>query len=268
MNSQAEAIILPSARTILHTSDSAALSQLGTLFISSHATTELPLEFHHIAASYSLHLFQIEVLRIACLPPIDIVRMLTRTVLGRLATELSRTRPCDVTHLSQRLNSLRNTLNGIIPSPRRLVRGAQPFHTSIQYLASRGTNTTRKTGRTSVRKTASKRAPTKKTTTGKRSGVRRKAASKAKKRPTKRVPSEKAKLKLAAQKKRDEITGLKETALLSSEPKTSPTSAWSVLITEYVRGEKGSVNTRFKEAATKFRDLSPSEREVCIGLKQ
>ena len=193
--------------------------------------------------------------------------MLSRSVLCRLSTELCVTRPYDAAHLSQKLGSLRNALNRAVPPSTCLSWCARPFHTSIQYFAARRTNATSKSGR-APRKSASKRAPRKRATSGSKSGARKRATSKAKKRPSKRVPSEKTRARQVAKKKRDDITKLKETALLSSEPKTTSSNAWMVLIAEHVRGEKGDVAARFKDAAAKFRNLSPSEREVGVFVQR
>ena len=186
--------------------------------------------------------------------------MLGRLVLGRLSTELSKTRPYDVTHLPQKLAICRNAFNSYTASKRLL-------HTSIRFQAPRGAAAAGKpvkAGRATAKSSASKRAPKKKAATSKKSDGRKKAATKAKKRPVKRVPSEKSKEKLAAKKQRDKVKELKELALLSSEPSSTAINAWLVLSTEHLKSSKDRIPVAVKESAARYKNLAPSEREVHI----
>lgn len=82
--------------------------------------------------------------------------------------------------------------------------------------------------------------------------------------PKKREQSEKSKATAQLKKERQEIQELKEKALLT-EPKKLPDTAWLVLNTELTPKEQiGKFGDAAKENAQKYKDLTPSEREVSV----
>ena len=103
-------------------------------------------------------------------------------------------------------------------------------------------------------KTASKTTKRKATTKAAKS---KKVAAKLKK----KVPTEKQKQAAAKKKEREELKELKETALMHTEPKKKPDSAYRVFVTENMnKGVKASEH--MKEVASKFKTLSAAELEV------
>lgn len=127
-------------------------------------------------------------------------------------------------------------------------------------------------------KTKSKSTTTKKSATGasKRATAKSKAKPKRKvakkpKAPVKKVLTEEQKAKRAEVKAKEEVKALKAAALLS-EPKQLPATAWSVLVSEYVKEQKSEMGQNFSGvtksitgAAAKYKSLSPAEREVRTG---
>lgn len=76
---------------------------------------------------------------------------------------------------------------------------------------------------------------------------------------------EKKKLATTAKKSRDELTKLKETALLKDEPKKSPNSAYTLFNQKFDGPIEGkTIQDRVKVVLAAFKDLSPSEIEVSI----
>lgn len=103
-------------------------------------------------------------------------------------------------------------------------------------------------------KTASKTTKRKATTKAAKS---KKAAAK----PKKKVPTAKQKQAAAKKREREELKELKETALMHTEPKKKPDSAYRVFVTENMnKGVKASEH--IKEVASKFKTLSAAELEV------
>jgi len=79
------------------------------------------------------------------------------------------------------------------------------------------------------------------------------------------VPTEKQKQAAAKKKERDELKELKEAALMHTEPKKKPDSAYRVFVTENIsKGTKASEH--MKEVAAKFKTLSAAELEVFFAF--
>ena len=91
----------------------------------------------------------------------------------------------------------------------------------------------------------------------------KKAKAKPKRKPTKKVLSDKQKAAKTLRDQRTKTKELKEVALLDS-PKATPSTAWTVFITE--RNKTRSKDTKttevFKEATGPFRNLTPEQLEV------
>lgn len=100
--------------------------------------------------------------------------------------------------------------------------------------------------------------------------VSTKASAKPKKKkvaakPKKRVLSEKQKLAAVKKKEREELKELKDTALMKTEPKKRPDSAYRLFVTE--NAAKGvNAAQHMKETAAKFKELSAGELEVRLVL--
>jgi hypothetical protein len=125
----------------------------------------------------------------------------------------------------------------------------------------RTTTTKRKTA-TTTKKPAAKKA-TSTTKPKPKPKTRTKAKAKPKPKPRKRVLTEKqaaARAKLAASQK---AKTLRTTALLTA-PRGLPTTAWQVLITEAARNKPAgdSIGASSTEAAAKYKNLTPEERET------
>ena len=195
--------------------------------------------------------------------------MLGRAILGRLSTKLSKTRTYDAACLSQNLYRFRNASNGAGLLLYRSHGGMRLFHVSIPGQAPRAAASARKSakrGSATASKTTSKKAPKKRNISSRKSGGRKSSAPKVKKSPQKREPSEKAKAERATKKQRDHIEKLKEVALLPSEPRSVASTAWKILLADHTRGTKGPITAT--GAASRYRSLSPSEREVRIKFKR
>jgi hypothetical protein len=85
--------------------------------------------------------------------------------------------------------------------------------------------------------------------------------------PKKKVPTEKQKLAAVEAKARDELKKLKETALLHTAPKAKAESAWTIYVSEKMKGTTGATVTDvMKAASAEFKAFSASELEVyfCI----
>lgn len=123
------------------------------------------------------------------------------------------------------------------------------------------TSTSSKPGpKTAAGKKAVGRKP--KTTTRKTTKAATKTAPKPRKSAVKKPPSAAALLR----ERRARDKELKEKALLNSAtPKTLPSSAWTVIFSEAQTGSHsfGDASNIAKEAAQKFRNLTPEEKEVC-----
>jgi hypothetical protein len=79
------------------------------------------------------------------------------------------------------------------------------------------------------------------------------------------VQTEKQKAASAKKKEREELKELKETALMATEPKKKPESAYKVFVTQNIlKGVKATEH--MKEAAAKFKTLSAAELEVRLSL--
>jgi hypothetical protein len=120
---------------------------------------------------------------------------------------------------------------------------------------------------------AGKPATTRKSTQGsvKKASAKPKAKPKKKKvvakpKPrVKKVLTEAQKSKRAEVQAKVELKALKATALLSP-PKLLPSTAWSVLVAEQMKGQLGQgfpgLAKSIGDIATRYKDLDPSEREV------
>ncbi|KAL9094289.1 MAG: hypothetical protein Q9165_003429 [Trypethelium subeluteriae] len=191
--------------------------------------------------------------------------MLGRSFFGRLSTQLHNTRPRDVAHLSQKLVRSGIASKLIVASiTNYLSHSPRSFHSSIRCTVSESATTTgepAKARRSKSNRAASKPAPRKKAASGKKSRARKKVVRKTTRKSTRRVVSEKTKARQDADKQRDEIKKLKETALLSPEPATSRKfGVVQFLISEVSRGLH-DVRSISKEASARLRSLSPAERE-------
>lgn len=77
------------------------------------------------------------------------------------------------------------------------------------------------------------------------------------------MPTEKQKAAAAKRKEREELKELKDTALMATEPRKKPESAYKVFVTQNIpKGTKASEH--LKETAAKFKTLSAAELEVRI----
>lgn len=126
-----------------------------------------------------------------------------------------------------------------------------------------GRTTTAKRKTASTKKQAAAKKATSTTKPKPKPKTRAKAKVKPKLKPRKRVLTEKqtaAKAKLAASQKHKSLV---TTALLTA-PKGLPNTAWQVLITEAARNKAAgtSIGASSKEAAAKYRNLTPEERET------
>lgn len=91
---------------------------------------------------------------------------------------------------------------------------------------------------------------------------KKRVASKPKPKPKRKVKAKK--VISPEQKAKADIKALKVTAL--SPPKAKPSTAWTVLVNELGTEQAGtgkSATSFSKEAATKYRSLSPEQLEVC-----
>jgi hypothetical protein len=132
------------------------------------------------------------------------------------------------------------------------------------------TPTTARATKAKSKSTTAKKSATgasKRATAKSKAKPKRKVAKKPKK-PVKKVLTEEQKAKRAEVKAKEEVKALKAAALLS-EPKQLPATAWSVLVSEYVKEQKSEMGQNFSGvtksitgAATKYKSLNPSEREV------
>ncbi len=116
-------------------------------------------------------------------------------------------------------------------------------------------------------KTTTTKKPAAKKKAGKPKAKPKKVAAK-RKTPVKKVLTEEQKAKRALVKAKIELKALKIAALLD-EPKKLPATAWSVLFVEDVKARKSSGGASFSgvtgvasDAATRYKNLEPSEREV------
>ncbi|KAH8808267.1 hypothetical protein F5884DRAFT_362506 [Xylogone sp. PMI_703] len=141
---------------------------------------------------------------------------------------------------------------------------------SVRLFAAATTTKTKKTSKKSPAKsTTSKAAPKKKAATAKKTTRKttrktaKKTTAKAKK-PAKKQLTEKQKEEKQAKKEREHLRKLKETALLPG-PHRLPDTAWMIVLSEYLKAnaEKGNQTsgTKTKEAAAKYKSLSPEELE-------
>ena len=113
---------------------------------------------------------------------------------------------------------------------------------------------------TKAKPKAKKAAAKKKTPARKRKVVKKKVVK-----PKKKVPTEKQKLAAVQTKARDEIKKLKETALLNTTPKLTAANAWTVFVSEKLKGSTVGVTETMKAASAEFKALSASELEVCAS---
>lgn len=75
------------------------------------------------------------------------------------------------------------------------------------------------------------------------------------------MQTEKQKAAAAKKREREELKELKETALMATEPKKKPESAYKVFVTQNIpKGVKATEH--MKEAAAKFKTLSAADLEV------
>ena len=131
------------------------------------------------------------------------------------------------------------------------------------------TQTTPKRKKSTTRKAKSKTAPKKKSSGSKKATKKNsrgkgakysKKAKKVKKTRTKRKPTEKQKQAITLLKKSKEVKQLKEVAL--KQPKRLPDNAWKVVFAEAASNGEGKITERIKQAVTKYKSMSPPEREV------
>ena len=178
---------------------------------------------------------------------------------GELAWKLQRIciaeNACDTTHThSPYASRARNV-------------GIRSFATATKTsTTARGTKTKSKS--TTAKKSAS--GASKKVTAKSKAKPKRKLAKKPKK-SVKKVLTEEQKARRAEVKAKEEVKALKAAALLS-EPKQLPATAWSVLVSEYVKEQKSEMGQNFSGvtksvvgAAAKYKSLGPAEREVRTG---
>jgi hypothetical protein len=126
-------------------------------------------------------------------------------------------------------------------------------------LTGRTTSTKRKIASTTKKPAATKAKPA--TKPKPKPKTRAKAKPKLKAKPRKRILTEKQKIAKAKTAAFQKHRTLRTTALLTA-PKALPYTAWQVLVTDATRGKTGvSVSSSTKEAATKYKSLTPEERE-------
>lgn len=122
-------------------------------------------------------------------------------------------------------------------------------------------------------KVVSKPRTTKSTTAKPKKAVAKKAAKKPVKKPVKKVAKKKAvkkpvkkpakKKKILTEEQTEKLTLKELKAKALSFPKKKPQTAWSVLASEYTKEHASTAfATGFKDAAVKYKSLSPAELEV------
>jgi len=101
-------------------------------------------------------------------------------------------------------------------------------------------------------------------TTTKRKATKKPAKKKAAAKPKRKVKAKpKKKVKTPEQEQKLKIKNLKMVAL--DEPKGKPSTAWTVLLSQYMKENAApgnSIATLSKDAAAKYKALSPGELEV------
>ncbi|KAK0115368.1 hypothetical protein ONS96_013826 [Cadophora gregata f. sp. sojae] len=124
--------------------------------------------------------------------------------------------------------------------------------------ASKTTTTKPKT--TKAAKKPVKKAVKKPTKKPAKKPVKKKAVAKKPAKKPKKVLSEAQKLRIEDKKRRENLKALKEAAL--EIPKSKPSTAWSILLAEVMRGTTGeSMGTLSAAAARKYKSLSAAELE-------
>lgn len=115
---------------------------------------------------------------------------------------------------------------------------------------------TKKTAKTA----ATKKATTKKAAPKKKAVPKKKAKKAAPKKPKKRVKKELT----AEEKQAEKLKTLKARALLKGSPKQATVSAWTMFMSESLKGSSGLPDSqaRMKDAVSKFKNFTPAEREV------
>ena len=115
---------------------------------------------------------------------------------------------------------------------------------------------------------ATKKAPARKKTKAK-AKAKPKRRSKAKPKPKRRVPTDKQKEIAARKAARSKLTKLKEDALLKEEKAASAgrnnRSAWQFVVQSFKGPGIGGVEMT-RQAAAKYKNLSPQEREVRCSI--
>ncbi|KAK7193825.1 hypothetical protein DPSP01_011882 [Paraphaeosphaeria sporulosa] len=188
--------------------------------------------------------------------------MLARGALCRLAADVPKTSTHDLPRISQLLRTTLFARHGASqPTVGAIVRA---FRTTIlegrrAYATKSATEPTARVKREVKKAVATKK--TAKTTTAKKTTTKKAAPKKAKKvAPKKKKP---AKELTAEQKEAQTIKKLKERALLKGSPKRSNSSAWTEFASESLKGSKNIEDSQsiMKEAAVKYKNLTPAERE-------
>ncbi|KAF2189582.1 hypothetical protein K469DRAFT_43218 [Zopfia rhizophila CBS 207.26] len=186
--------------------------------------------------------------------------MLARGILCRLAADVPKTSTHDLSQLSRLLQRSIRTRNAIsIPSISALSHAYKLVlaESRRSYATARATKPTG-TVKRAVKKTAAKKpAPGKKTAPKK---TKKRTTSKRAKPKKKTEPKKKVAKKLTPEEKeRKALKKVKEYAL--REPPRGVATAWTVLVTEAMKGTGASVRTTIKDAAAKLKNFTPAEKE-------
>jgi outer membrane biosynthesis protein TonB len=128
--------------------------------------------------------------------------------------------------------------------------------TLLRTYATSGTTSATKTTKKAGTKTAKKTTKKPKKTAAKKKPAK-KPAPKKRKVLTEKQKEAKAKRELV-EKRRD----LKATALLGKEPDALPSQPYLLFVKQQLAGSKGSTTSQMSGVASKYRNLSVSEREV------
>ncbi|KAL9037516.1 MAG: hypothetical protein Q9214_005670 [Letrouitia sp. 1 TL-2023] len=110
-----------------------------------------------------------------------------------------------------------------------------------------------------TRKATSKKGKSKAKPRTRAKSTKARTKAKAKPKPKRKVLTDEQKAALKKKKEATQLKLLKTTAL--EPPKGLPGTAWSVFMAESVKSNKGPIDSRVKEASSKYKALAPAQRE-------
>lgn len=193
--------------------------------------------------------------------------MLARGALCRLAADLPKTSTHDLPRISQLLRTSLFVRHGAFQPTVGAI--ARAFRATIlegrrAYATKSATEPTARVKREVKKAVATKK--TANTTAAKKTAAKTtKTKAATRKKLRKNTLKKKPKVLTADEKAAQAIKDLKKRALLKGSPKRSRSSAWQEFAGEALKSSKNLDESQLimKEAAVKYRNLTPAEREVC-----